>query len=59
MKRQVYDVLFIIGMAVIMIIMVKVLSPNVYIAFSFLPVLTAYWVGQLVQRKFGKTEENE
>ena len=57
MKKIVYDLIFLFCAAVIMVVLTNVLSSNDYIAFSFLPVLIAYGVGQLIQRKFGKQGE--
>lgn len=58
MKKIVFDILFIFGAAAIMLVLFKVLPSNEYIAFSFLPVLIAYWVGQFAQRKFEETDKN-
>ena len=57
MKKTVFDILFLFGAAAILFVMFKVLPTNKYIAFSYLPVLIAYWVGQLAQRKYGETDE--
>ena len=57
MKKELIDVLFILGMATVLIILMQFISPHKYIAFSFLPVLFAYWMGQWVQRKFSKKKE--
>ena len=59
MNKLVFDMLFIVCAATIMVVMMKILSSNDYIAFSFMPVLIAFYIGQLSQRKFGKPNEGE
>ncbi len=57
MKKIVVDSLFLFGLAAVMLGMFTVLPSNDFIAFSYLPALIAYWVGQLVQRKYGEADE--
>lgn len=56
MKKELFDVVFILGIAAVMVLLLEYIPANKFIGFSFLPVLFAYYMGQYSQRKFSRKQ---
>jgi len=53
MKKSSFDVFFIICATIILVVMNEYGLLEKYIAFSLIPILIAYYLGQFAQKKFG------
>ena len=54
MKKRTFDIIFIIISTIILIVLSEYGLLEKYIAFSLIPVLIAYQLGQYSERKFKK-----
>jgi hypothetical protein len=54
MKKRIFDVIFIVISATILILLAEYGFLEKYIGFSLLPILIAYQLGQYSERKFKK-----
>ncbi len=54
MNKRTFDFIFIFLSAVILLIMYKYTSIEKYMAFSLLPIVAAYFIGQYSERKYRK-----
>lgn len=52
MKKRIFDIIFIIVSAAILITLLKYGLLEKYMAFSLIPILIAYQLGQYSERKF-------
>ena len=54
MKKRIFDMIFIIISTIVLIVLSEYELLEKYIAFSLIPVLIAYYLGQYSERKFQK-----
>lgn len=53
MKKGTFDLIFIAVATVVLLLIHFYVSSDKYMAFSLIPILAAYYLGQLSERKFG------
>jgi len=54
MNKRIFDIIFIIISAIILIILIEFDIIEKYIGFALIPILIAYQLGQYSERKFKK-----
>lgn len=58
MKKKIFDLVFIIISATILILLLEYNFLEKYLAFSLIPIMLAYFLGQYVERKFNDNNSN-
>jgi hypothetical protein len=54
MNKQLFDGIFIVVSAILLIALIETNAVEKFIGFALLPILTAYYLGQYAERKFKK-----
>jgi hypothetical protein len=54
MNKRIFDGVFILGSAAVLVVLQETIGLEKYIPFALIPILAAYFLGQYAERKFKK-----